>query len=455
VATVTRKAFTVESFQWLLVYLLVLGTPFSIYPVVATSTRGLKPFQFFALLIILLGFVRLCGGAAVWLNAATKSVLFFCGVALLSLVGFAVSGGTWSNLTDYSSTAVQLFIGAGAVFSVSTLRVERKHLRRLVYVFLGISLVVSIYAMYQSLARMYDLPLAYLTIYNPSLSPEEGAKITRGGQFGIFLRPSAFFTEPSRLGQFLLTPTLFSLFLCISSPRRWNRTYLLLTFILTVSAFILAFSMGAYIAMGGAVAVGLLMRGVRKYSIRVILTSVGAVVVLSFLFYPILGYFLGEMMWVRIVAHLQVFGISDVYTQSPFASTSVGNRLARAQEGFQVWWNHPLLGVGLNNFERFYPPDVTGLQSAFVKSLAEMGILGGIAFFALAFSSPLALLHEWRGMAGWVQSLYVGVGLGLLGRAIWMIVAGNYLLEFFWLDMVIATLLLSYRSTVERRQITK
>lgn len=436
-----------ESLHWLLVYLLVLGTPFSIYPVVATGSRGLKPFQFFALLIILVGFARFCSGAAVQLNTAVKSVLFFCGVALFSLVGFAVHGGNWLDLIDYGSASIQLFIAAGLVLSVSTLKVRRRNLRRLVYVVLGISILVSVYAIYQSLARMYDFPFAYLEIYNPSLADRGGQG---GGQFGIFVRPSAFFTEPSRLGQFLLTPTLLSLFLYISAPRRWNRTYLLVAFVVTAFAFVLGFSMGSYIAIGVAIAAGLFVRGVRAYSIRVILTSVGVVVVLSFLFFPFLGVPLWEVIWVRVVAHLQVFGLESVYSRSPFATTSVSRRLARAQEGFQVWWNHPLLGVGINNFSRFYTQNVgTGLHSALLQSLAEMGVLGGVAFLMLAFSAPLRLLWKWRLFRGWEQSLYVAVGLGLLGRAVWMILAGNYLLEFFWLDMVMATLLLSYGSAVE------
>jgi len=448
-AVVSRNAYTAESLQWLLVYLLVLGTPFSIYPVVATSTRGLKPFHFFALLIILVGFLRLCAGTALRLNAASKSALFFFGVALFSLVGFAVYGGSWLDLFDYGSTSTQLFIGVGAVLSVSTLKVRRRNLRRLVHVVSGISVLVSVYAIYQSLARMYDLPLAYLEIYNPSLDNREGQ---RGGQFGLFFRPSAFFTEPSRLGQFLLTPMLLSLFAYLTAPTRWNRSYLLTAIILTVSAFILAFSMGAYVAVGGAVVVGLLLQGVRKYSIRVILTSVGILATLSFFFYPILGYSLREMIWVRAVAHLQVFGINDIYPESPFGGTSVDNRVARAQEGFKVWWNHPFLGVGLNNFKRFYSSSVApALHSGFLKSLVEMGIPGGVAFLTLAFSPPFALLRTWRRMTGWEQSLYVGVGMGLLGRAIWMVVAGNYLLEFFWLDMVLASLLLSYSSQIEPR----
>jgi len=444
VAALSRKTYTAESLHWLLVYLLVLGTPFSIYPVVATSTRGLKPFQFFALLIILVGFARLCTGAVLRLNAVSKSVLFFCGVALFSLVGFAVHGGNWPNLIDYGSASIQLFIVAGLVLSVSTLKVRRRNLRRLVYVVLGISILVSVYAIYQSLARMYDLPFAYLEIYNPSLAGRGGQG---GGQFGIFVRPSAFFTEPTRLGQFLLTPTLLNLFLYTSAPRRWNRTYLLAAFVLTAFAFILGFSMGSYVAMGGAIAAGLFVKGVRTYSIRVILTSVGAVVALSLLFFPILGVPLWEVIWVRTVAHLQVFGFESVYSQSSFATTSVSQRLARAQEGLQVWWNHPLLGVGLNNFTRFYTRDVgTGLHSAFLQSLAQMGVLGGVAFLMLAFSAPLRLLWKWRLFRGWEQSLYVAVGLGLLGRAVWMILAGNYLLEFFWLDMVMAMLLSSYSS---------
>jgi hypothetical protein len=439
---VTQKTFTIESLQWLLVYLLVLSTPFTIYPIIATSTRGLKPFQFFAILIILVGFVRLCGGAAVKLNAVTKSILFFCGVALLSLVGFAVSDGTWSNLTDYSSTAIQLFIVAGLVFSVSSLRADRKHLRRLLYVILIISVVISAYAIYQSLARMYGLPFAYLEIYNPSLTGRGGQG---GGAQGPFVRPSAFFTEPSRLGQFLLTPTLLSLFLYISAPKQWNQAFLLIALVFTVAGFLLAFSMGAYIAMGGAIAAAFFINEVRTYALRVVLISVGTLFVLSLILYPVLEVPFWEIMWSRAVLHLQTFGTESVQPESIAVSTSVSARLAKAQEGLHVWLNHPFLGVGVNNFERFYSQGAgSGLHSALLQSLAEMGILGGVAFLTLAFGTPVSLLRKWRSVVSWERVLYIALGLGLLGRAVWMILAGNYVLDFFWLDMMVATILLSY-----------
>jgi len=344
---------------------------------------------------------------------------------------------------------VQLFIVAGLIFSVSTLRVRRKHLRRLVYTFVGISILVSAYAIYQTFARTYDLPFGYLTIYNPSLAPEKGA-MTRGGMIGSYVRPSSFFTEPSRLGLFLLTPTLICFYLYISATKRWMRKILLVALILTGFAFILSFSIGAYIAMGAAVLFGFFIRGWRKYSLRLILVVVGLGLILSFLLLPVLGYSFLEMIWIRGVAQFQVFGV-EAYSQSQFAVSSAFDRLVRAKQAFQVWWDHPLLGVGLNNFGRFYAPGIPALvHSAFLQSLAEMGILGGVSFLSLLAFPSSALLRRRGVLFGWEKSLCVALGASLVGRLAWMILAGTYQLDFFWVDLMFASLLLSRTSSTRK-----
>ena len=442
---------TLSSIHRLLVYILVVATPWSIYPLIETDSRGVKPFVVVAAVVAFVGGVRILQrDTALRLNVVTKSVLVFYAIAVSSLIGFTMSGGGWADLIGYGTLFMQLCVFVALILSVSLLDFDKPHIHHVVYICLGVSVLVGVYAIYQSLARINQWPFAYLEIYNPSFGMREGQG---GGEFGGFIRPSATFTEPSRLGQFLLTPTLVSGFLFMSSPRERKRGYFLVLFILLGSGFTLAFSMGAYIAMAAALGSALFIKGVRRYSGRLVLGWIGAIGLLSVVAYPILGFPLPEMIAERTAAHLHAFGIADTIGQGPFASNSVTTRLLRAKAGLQVWLENPILGVGLNNFGRLFPAGVAPrIHSALVQSLAEMGMLGGIGFFVLAFVPPVKLLHVSRQIGGWEKGAFLGVGLGLLGRAVWMIVAGNYILEFFWLDMTLATILLSYNSSVERRR---
>jgi hypothetical protein len=73
----------------------------------------------------------------------------------------------------------------------------------------------------------------------------------------------------------------------------------------------------------------------------------------------------------------------------------VGENLA----ALEMFRDHPVAGVGPDNFELRYPvyaqrvaldprPEVRGAHSLYLESLAETGIIGTVAFVALPFAAP-------------------------------------------------------------------
>lgn len=431
--------------RWL-VYLLLVVTPFSIYPAFVAFGSGVKPFHAVGAVIGLVGLsIVLVSGRGIRLNPVLEGALGLLAVASLSLVGFVVAGPSMGGLIDFGTLWFQLSVAVLAVVGVSTIPFRERHVRNLTRVFLGVAAAISAYAIYQTFARMYGLPFAYPAILNPSLGG--GGPLTRGGSFGPFVRPSAFFTEPSRLGAFLLTPLLVNWFLLFSSnesakPDRW---FFLTTFAFIVTAFVLAFSLGAYIALAGAVATGLFFAPTRKVITRFVGGGLGAVAALSAILYPILDELLVKIIAVRSVALFEPFFDLGGISSSPFAATSIEPRLERMMAGFEVGLDHPFLGVGLNNFGRYFPGDVSPLvHSGFVASFADMGMLGPLAL-AVLFTFSVASLHR---VASTLNDSDIrgpisgALSIAIAGRALQTLVAMNYLIEFLWLDLALAVAVL-------------
>jgi O-antigen ligase len=76
------------------------------------------------------------------------------------------------------------------------------------------------------------------------------------------------------------------------------------------------------------------------------------------------------------------------------AQGSLEVRKLAAEDGWRIFTEHPITGVGLENFKRYrrLRGDASDLEAhnIYIQALGEMGILGGAAFI-------LVVYHTWRG----------------------------------------------------------
>lgn len=437
------RRFTLSGVQRGLVLALVAAVTIPIFPAVVIGERGLTPFQAFAVLATGVGALRFAlGEARVRGSWVMWSVLVFWAVATFSAVSLLVPEAPNSGRVDFLTTWAQLtLIVALVVAAGATVRYRDADVRRLAEVYVAVAAVVGLYALYQTIARLYGLPLAYLPILNPSLA----GTTTRAGVFGGLVRPSGTFTEPGLLGSYLLTPLFLSVFLYRYVEAGRRRTLIFAAALCIASGLLVAFSLQAYFALLVAGAVGLLIRPVRTMMGRVVLYTGAIVAVLTLVSLAVL-----EEPFLELAVERALAALDRIVDVGYYGGSTIDARLERAEAALAVWAEHPLFGVGVNNWGRFYPAGMAQkVHGAFVQALAEMGPLGPLTLFGAVFGSGAALLAKLRtvGELGWREAVIGAVGVGLVARGARMLVASNYLSPFFALDMLIAALLIGWIGT--------
>lgn len=236
-----------------------------------------------------------------------------------------------------------------------------------------------------------------------------------------------------------ILPLMLALFFCRASG--YNRVFLFGGVTVCVLALISTYSRGGWVAFGVAFILLILLMGSRRFGIAE--RGWRAKVVL-------LGVFLA-------VAATPLYG--NVYTR--LTEDDRGSAYARVlmmKVALRMIEDHPLFGVGLNNYERVMdeydgPPERIHqafpwpVHNIYLHTTAEVGLLGG-GFFVL-----FALLALWQGLrAARADDLFLrAVALGLsMGLVAYLLVGmkelgslGNG--RFFWLavGLLVATRRLS------------
>jgi O-antigen ligase len=84
------------------------------------------------------------------------------------------------------------------------------------------------------------------------------------------------------------------------------------------------------------------------------------------------------------------------------------------------------------------------VQKGFVQVLVGMGVLGGVSLLILIFRTPFRLLGKVHKPVDWQEKLGLALGLGLLGRAVAILLVSNYIMKEFWIEMALAAAVLTH-----------
>jgi O-antigen ligase len=217
---------------------------------------------------------------------------------------------------------------------------------------------------------------------------------TYGGLAGVLSTADGFRSagplNPNNFGQVLAAAAVLAFYLAAAETRRSARVLAGLLAVVCAAGVVYTQSRAALVALAiGTVAIGAL-RGVRP---RVLAAATVAAVGLGLLVLP-------QPLLDRVGA------LPDLASSDPVAleDTALRGRAGENLAGVRMWTDHPLVGVGPDNFELNYlsysaalgidpRPEQRSAHNLYLESLAETGILGALAFLAVL---GLALTGAWR-----------------------------------------------------------
>ena len=196
--------------------------------------------------------------------------------------------------------------------------------------------------------------------------------------------------NPNPFGQVLAGAAVLSFYLAHIGRRPAVRSLGWSLAVLCVAGVVYSQSRAALIALLFA---ALLIAGLRGVRLRVLALALCAAVALGLLVLP-------ATLQERVGALGDVVGGSA----ASYEDTALRGRASENLAGLEMWRDHPLLGIGPDNFEPQYQrysaeigldprPEARSAHNLYFESLAETGLIGALAFAAVLV---LALAGGWR-----------------------------------------------------------
>ena len=248
--------------------------------------------------------------------------------------------------------------------------------------------------------------------------------------FDRFMRAFGTFEQPNPYAGYLglIAPValgVISVQYSVFSKRSSNRTEHLILVILAVAAFIamlaalfMSWSRGAWLGVGAALVVTIIVQSRRAFVLSII-----AAFVLTFVILLSSINIIPSVVAERFSGVADYFGVFDVRgVKVDDSNYAIVERMAHWESAAMMFAAHPVLGVGIGNYAVAYPAyalpnwsDPLGhAHNYYLNVAAEAGILGLFAYLILWAS---AFWQGWRAVrvtSGWQR----GVAAGLLGMIV-------------------------------------
>ncbi len=378
-------------------YLLVFTIPFG--SVKSLNAGGLN--------VTITDFLALCGGAAFLMRMSIRGRFdvrwaWWAGPLLL-YIGVAVLSVTQATSVTLSLKEILKLGEALIAYLLALTYVDTPaKLRRLVFLLVVAAVAQACYGLLQTFAHAGP------------------ASFVRAGA----LRASGTFSQPNPFAGFLnftLPLMLAGVITGVPIAGRLTRPAALIL----AAAVLASGSRGALLALIAALAVMLLIRVPRA---RILI----AVAVVA-LFALVAGAVFGLVPASITTAVLDVFGVSNIDIANPTPlDWATAERLAHQLAGLNMFFAHPLLGVGIGNYPAVYAhyklagpwdPPLGHAHNYYINIAAEAGIVGFIAFMVALIAAFVIVARLYRRAATpWARA----VALGVLGALVTVVVHNNF-----------------------------
>lgn len=306
-----------------------------------------------AMLLLAFGFARLLSTLKLNPTAVRFAAVF---LPYLILSGLIAAFDKGFNSRGFISYLGQYAIAIGSFIVIASMRIDTERLHRLLRLWVWIACIASLLAIAQRLSgRLLIDGLLFIPYYDAATISEK--------QIAGTLASTAWFSEASWFGSFLVVPTVYAF-----GTRRW-----LALGVLTTGLF-LGYSLTAMLSVGAGI--GILALMLRRFFTLALLA--GAV-------FAFTSGLIAER-FIELYANLVDFvpGSTAEGTATSFYVRSIG-----WYEGIQAFLANPVLGIGLGQGPIPY-------HSGAITLAAELGSIGLAIYYAL----PLLAMHRLHRIPG-------------------------------------------------------
>jgi hypothetical protein len=324
---------------------------------------------------------------------------------LVSIIGSSFFAQDLNFALDWITTFVQ----EGLVLYLLIINVVRKFttLRRVIWVLMCTGAFLGALSLYQELTGAYQQQFGGLAIRALQYEAEESMHLEAVGtpqtKIRVANRAQGSIDDPNRYAQTMLYLLPLALFQFWGTRSRKLQLSAAITGMLILCGVLLSYSRGAFLTM---ILLLLVMVGTRY--IRFSRLLIAGVILLLSMAVVAPGYFM------RIESISGIAGlVSDEAEARPDAPTR--GRLTEMLAALTVFLDHPLLGVGPEQYLHFYSkdyqqnPDIAfrhidkdrRAHTLYFEMAAETGIIGLSIFMAIVL---LVLYELWQARCRWAHS---------------------------------------------------
>jgi hypothetical protein len=310
-----------------------------------------------------------------WLASLISGIVPFFAAESVKSVQFLK---TFAHLTFWLSTPI-IFLYSG---------LNEKHWIKIIKVWLIMSLFINIFGAYQLVARIADLPLAWVKVSNISYAAREGVEnfdefAQSSIQIGAFYRATSIFSEPSFLATFNIMTFIFIAVPFIHRRKLFFHSKLLnfLIAFFCLAGLLLTFSMTGLLTLVFLIVSFFIFDATVRFGnlIKFVILATLIVIASDIIIKNYVDISLIELFRQRVLGI--IYRGSDGYLLAE--GESFEGRFDNAKQMIHIWSKSPFIGIGLGLI--YYNEDTSASYSdyAFLSFLAETGLLGAIAFISI------------------------------------------------------------------------
>jgi O-antigen ligase len=372
----------------ILIILMFIAFFSSAYQVFAIGTYGFTYLDLFTTLLYLNFFKKIIWDGEQLKISYHSSLICLIGLlfaALISSISPLMSGSS-EMMNQYFKTCFHFIYLGFFVFICAVYPFKTEVWVNAVKTWLLISLIINMFGVYQIIARVYDLPFAWLDATNVSLLGRKGKDIADFRQLSLrfenFYRMTSLFSEPSALGSFNNYVVIFVLIPYFQNKKRFLKSGLL-------TGFILAWALiGLFLAysLTGLVTTLLIILGViffQRTKIKIKLLKIFAVSIFLIIITDSITYSIFNISVAKLFNERITGIVTGGKNESGMAGESFFGRAKSSVKSIELWAEYPLTGIGLGVTHLNKINDLEYNDYALLGALSEMGIIGLITFISL------------------------------------------------------------------------